>query len=107
MHTTPGQFFLQADGVGMYLPLRLRNPSRLDGITPGEETRPGDITGVIQQLDGKRVQFVLWRPRLDSTESSQDNLTPLRAYLHSKYTRFHVFADGDTVWERNEFIGPP
>ena len=107
LHTTPGQFFFQADGVGMYLPLRLRNPSWLDGISPGEESRPEDITGVIQQLEGKRVQFVLWRPRLDSTEPSKDHLTPLRTYLHSKYTRFHVFADGDTVWERNEFIGHP
>ncbi len=107
LHTTPGQFFFQADGAGMYLPLRLRNPSWLDGILPGEETRPEDITGVIQQLEGKRVQFVLWRPRLDSTESSRDHLTPLRSYLHSKYTRFHVFADGDTVWERNEFIVHP
>jgi hypothetical protein len=107
LHTTPGQFFFQADGAGMYLPLRLRNPSWLDGIAPGEEMRPEDITGVIQQLEGKRVQFVLWRPRLDSTEPSKDHLTPLRTYLHSKYTRFHVFADGDTVWERNEFIGHP
>ena len=107
LHTTPGQFFFQADGAGIYLPLRLRNPSWLDGIAPGEETRPEDITGVIQQLEGKRVQFVLWRPRLDSTESSQDPLIPLRTYLHSKYTRFRTFADGDTVWERNEFIGHP
>jgi len=107
LHTTPGQFFFQADGAGMYLPLRLRNPSWLDGIASGEEMRPEDITGVIQQLEGKRVQFVLWRPRLDSTEPSKDHLTPLRTYLHSKYTRFHVFADGDTVWERNEFIGHP
>ncbi len=67
--------------------------------------RPEDIAGVIQELEGKRVQFVLWRPRLDSSEYSKDHLTPLRAYLHSKYTRFHTFADGDTVWERNEFVG--
>jgi hypothetical protein len=107
LHTTPGQFFFQADGAGMYLPLGLRNPSWLDGISPGEETRPEDITGVIQQLEAKRVQFVLWRPRLDSTESSRDHLTPLRTYLHSKYTRFHLFADGDTIWERNEFVGHP
>jgi hypothetical protein len=107
LHTTPGQFFFQADGAGVYLPLRLRNPSWLDGILPGEETRPEDIAGVIQQLEGKRVQFVLWRPRLDAPESSQDNLIPLRIYIHSKYTQFHVFADGDTVWERNEFIPHP
>jgi hypothetical protein len=102
LHTTPGQFFFQADWPGMYLPLKLRNPTFVDAISPGEETRPEDIASVIQQLEGKRVQYVLWRARLDSAESSKDHLLPLRTYLHLKYTQVHAFADGDTVWERNE-----
>jgi len=103
LHTTPGQFFFQADWPGMYLPLKLRNPTFVDAISPGEETRPEDIAAVIQQLEGKRVQYVLWRARLDSAGSSKDHLLPLRTYLHLKYTQVHAFADGDTVWERNEF----
>ncbi len=107
LHTLPGQFFFQADGAGVYLPLKLRNPTRLDGLTPGEEARPEDVAGVIQQLERKQVQFVLWRPRLDSIESSKDHLMPLHTYLRSKFTRFHVFLDGDTIWKRNEFISRP
>jgi hypothetical protein len=104
LHTTTGQFFLQADWPGMYLPLRLRNPLFVDAITPGEGNRPEDIASAIQQLERKRVQYILWRARLESTESSKDTVIPLRAYLHLKYTQVHTFADGDMVWERNEFL---
>jgi hypothetical protein len=104
LHTIPGQFFLQADWPGMYLPLRLRNPLFVDAIIPEEENRPEDIAAAIQQLDGRRVQYILWQARLDSAEFSKDTVLPLRSYLHLKYTQVHAFAGGETVWERNEFI---
>jgi len=107
LHTTPGQFFLQADWPGMYLPLRLRNPLFVDAITPGEDTRAEDVASAIQQLEQKRVQYILWRARLESTESAKDSVTPLRAYLHLKYSLVHTFSDGDMVWERNEFLSRP
>jgi hypothetical protein len=103
-HTTPGQFFLQADWPGMYLPLKLRNPIFLDSITPGGENRPEDIILAVQQLEQKRVRYVLWRARLDSVESPVDPVRPLRMYLQRNYIPVHTFADGDMVWERNEFL---
>ncbi len=106
-HTTPGQFFLQADWPGMYLPLRLRNPLFVDAITPGEETRPEDVAAAIEQLQQKRVQYILWRARLESAAFSRDSVFPLRTYLHLNYTQVHTFADGDMIWERNEFLSHP
>jgi hypothetical protein len=111
LHTTPGQFFFQADWPGMYLPLKLRNPVFLDIVLPGEGTRPEDISAAIQQLEGKQVRYVLWAARLDHGDDvlapSKDHVAPLRAYLHSKYTRVQVFSDGDAVLQRNEFAGRP
>jgi hypothetical protein len=107
LHTTPGEFFLQADWPGMYLPLRLRNPLFVDAITPGEETRSEDVASAIQQLERNRVQYILWPPRLESTASSKDTVSPLRTYLHLNYTQVHTFADGDMIWERNEFVSHP
>ncbi|MGC2402468.1 MAG: hypothetical protein WA510_21920, partial [Acidobacteriaceae bacterium] len=100
LHTSPKQFFLQADWPGMYLPLRLRNPIFMDSIIPGGENRPEDITLAIRQLEQKRVQYILWGARLDSDESPEDSVKPLRAYLHRNYLPVHTFADGDRVWER-------
>jgi 4-amino-4-deoxy-L-arabinose transferase-like glycosyltransferase len=111
LHTTPGQFFFQADWPGMYFPLKLRNPVFLDIVLPGEGTRPEDISSAIQQLEGRQVRYVLWAARLDHVDDvlgpSKDHVAPLRAYLHTKYTRVQVFSDGDAVLQRNEFTGRP
>jgi hypothetical protein len=105
-HTSPGQHFLQAPWPGMYLPLHLRNPLFIDQISPGEGNRPEEIALAIQQLEAKRVQYVLWAPRLDSADDlpthAQDHVVPLRKYLHARYSLVMVFPDGDEVWQRNE-----
>jgi hypothetical protein len=79
----------------------------VDAITPGEETRSEDVASAIQQLERKRVQYILWRPRLESAASSKDSVSPLRTYLHLNYTQVHTFADGDMIWEKNEFLSHP
>ena len=111
LHTKPGQFFFQADWPGMYLPLRLRNPVFLDIVLPEEGSRPEDITSAIQQLERKRVEYVLWAARLDAVDEMlaprKDHVAPLRAYLHTKYTSVHVFPDGEAVLQRNEFTSHP
>jgi hypothetical protein len=111
LHTTPGQFFFQADWPGMYLPLKLRNPVFLDIVLPGEGTRPEHISSAIQQLEGKQVRYVLWAARLDHVDEvlapSKDHVAPLRAYLHTNYTQVQVFSDGDAVLQRNEFSSHP
>jgi hypothetical protein len=90
----------------MYLPLHLRNPLFIDQVLPGTGNRPEEIALAIRQLDEKHVPFVLWAPRLDSAEGwavpAQDNVEPLREYLHAEYRQMMVFPDGDEIWKRND-----
>ena len=106
LHTQPGDYFFQAPWPGMYLPLRLRNPLFVDQVLAGEGTRPEEIALAIQQLETKRVPYVLWTPRLDDAGDlpigTRDNVAPLRSYLHETYGEIKVFPDGDEVWKRKE-----
>jgi hypothetical protein len=58
-HTKPGDYFFQAAWPGVYLPLQLRDPAFVDAFLPMDETRPGLVADSIQQLESKRVQYVL------------------------------------------------
>ena len=103
-YTSPGQFFFQAAWPGMYVPLQLRNPVFLDVVGTGDGTRPQYVDQAIQQLETKRVRYVLWSARLgdlDNHERPQvDHLAPLRVYLRKRYERVQVFSDQDEVRER-------
>jgi hypothetical protein len=102
-HARPGEFFFQAIWPGMYLPLDLRNPLFLDAAGTNEQTRPEYIELAIQQLEEKKVRYVLWSQRLDDANAvhpGEDHLGPLRAYLHNRYNRVRIFPDRDEVWER-------
>jgi hypothetical protein len=106
LHCQPGQYFFQAPWPGMYVPLHLRNPLFIDQVLPGTGNRPEEIALAIRQLEEKRVPYVLWAPRLDSAEvravHAQDNVEPLREYLHAEYSQVMVFPDGDEIWQRND-----
>jgi hypothetical protein len=102
LHTAPGQFFLQADWPGMYLPLRLRNPIFMDDVTPGDEGRPDDVTAAIRQLEEKRVRYVLWRGEAEHAGGAK---AIFRRYLQKAYSPAHIFQDGDVIWERNPLPG--
>jgi hypothetical protein len=110
LHCRPGEYFLQAPWPGMYLPLHLRNPLFIDQVLPGTGNRPEEIALAIRQLGEKRVPYVLWAPRLDSAEglavhtqgNVEDNVEPLREYLHAEYRQVMVFPDGDEIWQRND-----
>jgi hypothetical protein len=106
LHSRPREYFFQAPWPGMYLPLHLRNPLFIDQVLPGMGNHPEEITLAISQLEEKRVPYVLWAPRLDSAEGravhAQDNVEPLREYLHAQYSRVMVFPDGDEIWQRND-----
>jgi len=102
-HTQPGQFFFQTGWPGVYLPLGLRNPTLLEDLeTPGE-TRLGYVDTSIQQLESRRVQYVLWSPRL---ELPRYPLGAFRDYLGNHYQRIWTFPDKDEIWERNETPNP-
>jgi len=101
-HTKPGQFFFQAAGPGIYLPLQLRNPLFMDAVETNQQTRPEYIQLAIQQLEAKQVKLVLWSPRLDNADDdpTEEAIAPLRSYLRGRYIRVQVFSDQDVVWER-------
>jgi Dolichyl-phosphate-mannose-protein mannosyltransferase len=104
-HTTPGQFFFQAASPSLYLPTGLSNPVFVssayidDGMTAEYTAR------TINQLDTKRVQFILWVPRFDSVKYADPQVMLLRDYLHSNYTLVQTFSDGETIWERDAVPG--
>ena len=103
-HTEPGQFMFQAAGPSIYLPLQLRNPISMDAVETNQQTRPEQIEQAMEQLESKKVQFVLWSPRLDSVDqfdrATAEAIAPLRNYIRGRYARVEVFSDQDELWER-------
>jgi hypothetical protein len=95
--TKPGQFMLQAGWPGMYLPLALRNPLYVESIGFDGATELGYVTSSISQLEAKRVQYIVWSPRLESPPYS---LATFHEYLVNRYQFAWKFADQDEVWER-------
>ena len=51
----------------------------------------------IRQLEARRVQFIIWSPRL---ESPTYPYAKFRAFLGRDYARILTFPDQDQVWER-------
>ena len=103
-YTQPGQFIFQAAGPSIYLPLQLRNPLFMDAVETNQQTRPEQIEQAVQQLEAKKLQFVLWSPRLDDADrfdrSTEQTIAPLRSYIRERYARVQVFSDQDELWER-------
>jgi hypothetical protein len=96
--TQPGQFMLQAGWPGVYLPLGVRNPLYVESIGFEGATELGYLALSIRQLEAKRVQYIVWSPRLESPPYS---LATFHDYLVSHYRFVYRFADHDEVWARN------
>jgi hypothetical protein len=103
-HTTPGDLFFQAQGPGLYLPLELHSPAFVDYLWTSELTRPEYVDLTVQQVERRQVKYILWSQQLlllpDPFHYGQDHLDPFRAFLTTRYTRVHVFSDGNEIWER-------
>ena len=96
-HTTPGQLLFEARWVDVYLPLALRNPVFTDMLEGGHNSRPEFIDFSMRQLEAKRVQYIIWAPRL---ESPAYPFAKFREFLTERYQRVLTFPDQDEVWER-------
>jgi hypothetical protein len=101
-HTSPGEFLFQASWPGLYIPLGLRNPVFLD--TASTMLNPEWAERAAQQLEAKKVPYVIWAARLDYAVDPRRprtaNIVPLRSYLKGSYRLAKVFGDGDEAWER-------
>jgi hypothetical protein len=95
--TKPGQFMLQAGWPGMYLPLALRNPIFLDDLERSGASRLGYVGLSIRQLEAKRVQYIMWSPRLQAPAYS---LAEFYHFLVDRYRLVWRFSDQDEIWER-------
>ena len=101
-HTRREDFFFQAGGQGVYLPLQLRNPLYLEGL---DANRGDEMEFAIRQMEARRVRYVLWTHALNmgcQFDDCNDGLSPFRRHLMSSYTRVHIFEDGDVLWQRLE-----
>jgi len=104
-HIRPGDFFLEASWANTYVALGLRNPTPVPFVTNSDYTRPEQVRAVVEALEARRVQLVLWSLDLDIPQDNSgagDHLGPLRADLHTHYHVIKTFANGEQVWERNE-----
>ena len=85
--------------------LMLRNPSRVAFVTPYAYTRPEEVFSVVQGLELHKVRFVSWYSGLDDPAATEgNNLGPLRSYLQGHYRVAEHFANGHTMWERNDSV---
>ncbi|MBO0910553.1 MAG: hypothetical protein J2P13_02070 [Acidobacteria bacterium] len=104
-HTKAGDFLFDANWPGLYVPLHLRNPVFLD--TASSMLNPLWANKAVQQLNAKRVRYVIWEPRLnypvDPRHDWTSHIVPLRNYLRASYQRTKVFPNGEELWERKEF----
>jgi hypothetical protein len=102
-HTQRGEFFLQAGWPGVYLPLQVRSPLYMPTLTRWDGVLDEDIEPAIQQMQARRVRYVLWTNTLDegcAFNSCTDQLSIFRTYLNSSYRRIHSFDDGDVLWQK-------
>jgi hypothetical protein len=95
--TVPGQLFFEARWVDLYLPLALRNPAFIDQLESGHYSRSEFVERSIRQLEAKRVEYIIWAPRL---EAPAYPYASFREFLGEHYQRVMTFADRDEVWER-------
>ena len=99
--TRPGDYFFGDHFVE--LALRLRNPGRIDYVTPNGFTRPEQVSDLVQGLEEHRVRFVNCYAGLKEdgkVDSPGDNLGALRQELQKNYQVAVTFANGDKIWER-------
>jgi hypothetical protein len=95
-HTTPGQFLFEARWVDVYLPLALRSPVFTDMLEGGHKSRDEFVDLSIRQLEARRVQYIIWSPRL---ESPAYPFAKFHEFLADRYQRVLTFPDQDEVWE--------
>jgi hypothetical protein len=91
--TKPGQYMLQAEWPGMYLPLELRNPIYLDHVATEGASELGYLALSLRQLEAKPVQYIVQSPGYSVAAAFHD-------FLVRHYRLVWKFSDEDEIWER-------
>lgn len=105
-HTRPSEYF--------YAPVwdpgfcvDIRNPTPLPFIKNNGYTTQAQVAEVVAGLDRHQVRYIYWSPGAldsitDGRNSFEDNLDPLRRYIHNHYRVVNVFTNADEIWERKD-----
>jgi hypothetical protein len=95
--TAPGDYLLQAEWPGMYLPLLLRNPMYLDVVGGVAANRPENVSRSVQALDHKPTRYIVLSPRQETLDQYPE---PFRSYVREHYLHVWTFSDQDEAWAR-------
>ena len=100
-NTKPGQWYF---GLSVLeLDLGLRNPTPIQGLGPGEYTRPEQVDSIVQGIERVKVPLIVLRPEMYIPIPSYhlpDHLQPFRDYLYLHYRKIESFPSGDEIWQR-------
>jgi hypothetical protein len=100
-NTKPGQWYFGLPPLE--LPLRLRNPTPMEEMSPWEYTRPEQVAAIVQGIERTKVSVIVLRPQmyLPSPQNHlSDHLQPFRDDLYLHYRETMSFPSGDQIWQR-------
>ena len=100
-HTRPGQWYF---GLSPFtLPLGLRDAAPVEGLGPGDYSRPEQVAAAITALEKTQPPLMLLLPEqylLYQQAIGANHLRPFYEYLYRHYKRTQRFSNGFEAWER-------
>jgi hypothetical protein len=101
-HTRPGQWYF---GLSPFtLPLGLRDAAPVEGLGPGDYSRPEQVAAVITALEKTQPPLMIVLPEqyfLYQQATGANHLQPFYKYLYLHYKRTQRFSNGFEAWERS------
>jgi len=100
-NTKPGEWYFGLPPLT--LSLGLRNPTPVEGLSPGEYTRPEQVTAIVQGIEDTKAPVIVLMPQMylpNYRDNLPDHLQPFRDDLYLRYRKTKSFAGGYEVWER-------
>jgi hypothetical protein len=81
--------------------LALDDPTPVPWITPDGFTRPEQVQAVLTSMEKGQIRFLEWNSSLEGHGGSDDNLSPVRAWVHGHYHWMASFDDGTEILALN------
>jgi hypothetical protein len=100
-HTHPGQWYFGLSPL--VLPLALHDAAPVEGLGPGDYTRPEQVSAVITALELRRPPLMILLSKesfLHREATGANHLQPFYSYLYQHYRRVKVFSNSYEAWER-------
>ncbi len=97
-NTKPDDFIYEANHPNFYFPFHLRNPTPMPLIRDSEYTPAFQIDSVLNGLEQKRPQFIVWPSNWKKPadqRASDDHLEPLWTFVRNNYELKYVWTKTD------------